>query len=77
MLKSCFPNTTLKCGANHSKLDQAVKRFSCVFTPNAAFLGKDDRNSPFCLGSEQFVTKFLVDNYLFEFTLLDVTDDMS
>ncbi|TOB19264.1 hypothetical protein CGK12_18865, partial [Vibrio parahaemolyticus] len=48
-LKKCFPNASLKCGAHHSKLAPAVKRFSSVFTLNAAFLGKDGRKSAFCM----------------------------
>ncbi|EGQ9765497.1 hypothetical protein FWP46_24110, partial [Vibrio alginolyticus] len=52
-LVRCFPNSSPKCGANHSKLAQAVKRFSYVFTLNAVFLGKDGRKSAFCLSFEQ------------------------
>ncbi|ASI96920.1 hypothetical protein DA096_12930 [Vibrio rotiferianus] len=53
ILKICFPNTSLKCGAHHSKLAPAVKRFSYVFTLNAAFLGKDGRKSAFCMSFKQ------------------------
>ncbi|KIN12180.1 hypothetical protein SU60_02455 [Vibrio mytili] len=67
MLKRCFPNASLKCGANHSKLAQAVKRFCFVFTSNAAFLGKDGRNSAFCLA---FIQKDTIFPSLF--TILDV-----
>ncbi len=49
ILEKCFPNASLKCGAHHSKLAPAVKRFSSVFTLNAAFLGKDGRKSAFCM----------------------------
>ena len=53
ILRSCFPNSSPKCGANHSKLAQAVKCFSCIYTSNAAFLCKDARKSAFCLSFVQ------------------------
>ncbi|NVC92988.1 hypothetical protein FC650_04865 [Vibrio natriegens] len=67
ILRSCFPNSSPKCGANHSKLAPTVKYFSCVYTSNAVFLCKDARKSAFCLSFIQNKSSFLP-----EFTLLDV-----
>ncbi|WP_049875963.1 hypothetical protein, partial [Vibrio parahaemolyticus] len=67
ILEKCFPNASLKCGAHHSKLAPAVKRFSSVFTLNAAFLGKDVESQRFVC--PLYRTKIY---FLLEFTLLDV-----
>ncbi|WP_229614394.1 hypothetical protein, partial [Vibrio parahaemolyticus] len=48
-LKNVFPTHLSSADAHHSKLAPAVKRFSSVFTLNAAFLGKDGRKSAFCM----------------------------
>ncbi|WP_084654914.1 hypothetical protein, partial [Vibrio genomosp. F6] len=54
-LKECFPNSSLKCGAHHSKLVKAVKDFSYDFELNAAFLGKEAGKCAFCLLRQRYL----------------------